>query len=898
MLHALKDWFGGKHASRAVGKRAAHTERRARLGVECLETRELLTTAVPGLITVGPIHPTGPSLVSNYLLSPVAPGLGLAGNGDLYNTAGPGLPQLIDTAVQSLTVANNRIYDLHTNGTLDVLNSNGSGLQVLAPSVSQFAVDGTGSVVALEKDGSLVHFAPGSTVPESMGFAVTTSIRSGGLAVSIGSQTSPSTALTSAAFKVSSFLLDGAGSVVALTFGGSLVRFAPGSPSGQQMTGTFDSFAKDGSGSVVALDSGKQLWLFAPGSMTRQLMAGGVSKFAIDYSGSAVALEDGGNLMHFAPGSTRPQWTLPSIQSFGIRSDGLIYALHANNDLSLESLTGQLLVDFGVVQNFTLSGDGSCYFLQNGNLIRNTAGGNITIASVKSFGFRSDGLIYVWHTNGDLILVNSSAQQLVDFGVVQDFKLASDGSGYFLQNGNLSRNTPTVMRSIAGVQSFTLVNGDEVVYLSSLSTTNGYAPGYSAQYLQTGSAVTIYGSGFGPGIRVQFGNSGITATPIAIDSKGTWLTVYVPRYAASGPLSLILPDGTVLQSTQTFTVHDYINTYGFSFNNFNFNVSWGMIKGEFGGDQADITVGIPFTHLQVDTGVPSPFALAYWGVAAAALNGKGACFGMALTSDLLAARGQTVYNLPANASLMTTIEQNHLAQMSAEMIHYAASWVVGHSAQGIYSQLSAFLAAGDHPIITLGSGADHAVVAYDLEPGPKGNGDYYIDVYDPNRPANPTNDSAQEMASRIYIDPSRGWSFQMAGGQTYSGGYGPFSMMVVPSSVLSGSLTMPTTLEGLATIIFGSSACSTPAGTALASESHAIFLSAPGSVSAMEQTEELRRPSNLVLSLESKPTPVHTAEQQIRSSKAGRSERLEDEGYGMGLGSIVYGELVSATPTN
>jgi hypothetical protein len=556
-----------------------------------------------------------------------------------------------------------------------------------------------------------------------------------------------------------------------------------------------------------------------------------------------------------------------------------------------------------------MPGDGSAYFLQNGTgkLIRNTSTGNITIAGVQSFGFRSDGLIYVWHTNGDLTLVNSSAQQLVDFGVVQNFKLGSDGSGYFLQNGNLSRNTPTVMRSIAGVQSFTLVNDDEVVYLSSLSTTNGYAPGYSAQYLQTGSVVTIYGSGFGPGIRVQFGNSVITATPVAIDTSGNWLKVYVPRYAASGPLRLILPTGDVLQSTQAFTVHDYLNTYGFNFsNNFNFNATFALLKGEFGGDQTDITVGIPFTSLQIDTGIPSPIALSLVGLLnSAALSvlgvrfGDGACFGMALTSDKLAASGQTVYNLPANGSLVTTIEQNHFAQISANMINYAAGWALsGHSAQGIYNELSGLLARGDHPIITLGSGANHAVVAYDLEPGPKGNGDYYIDVYDPNRPANPTNDMAQEIASRIYIDPSRGWSFQMAGGQIYSGGYGVFSMMVVPSSVLSGSLTMPTTLEGLGTIIFGSRPNSTPLWTAQASEPYPILVSVPGDVLSMKQPEEARQLAKLVFALESQRMPVRAADQQVCWREAGLNESLEDEGYDMGLGSFVWGGLVSATPAN
>jgi hypothetical protein len=46
--------------------------------------------------------------------------------------------------------------------------------------------------------------------------------------------------------------------------------------------------------------------------------------------------------------------------------------------------------------------------------------------------------------------------------------------------------------------------------ITSLSTTQGFAPGYSAQYLSAGSSLTIYGAGFRPGSKVQFG----------IDSQG------------------------------------------------------------------------------------------------------------------------------------------------------------------------------------------------------------------------------------------------------------------------------------------------------------------------------------------------------------------------------------------
>jgi hypothetical protein len=435
-----------------------------------------------------------------------------------------------------------------------------------------------------------------------------------------------------------------------------------------------------------------------------------------------------------------------------------------------------------------------------------------------------------WTVNGQVRRTfPMSTYTLGSGGLPAGLSLSSSGvlSGLTTQTGTFpivvdaSGTDPVTKITVNSTKAYTLT----VFGVGSLSTTSGYAPGYSAQYLQTGSAVTIYGLGFQSGTMVQFGGSGPLAAATAIDPNGTWLTVNVPHGAETGRLRVILPNGTtVLQSAQTFTVHDYLNTYGFNFTNFNIpGITWGIVKGEFGGDQVDVMAG------PIDTGVPSPFALAYWRVVAAALNGKGACFGMALTSDLLAAGGQTVYSLPETGALVTTIEQNHLAQTSAQAIHYAASWALsGHSAGGIYNQLSTLLAGGDHPIITMAPGTEgHAVVAYDLEPGPKGNGDFYIDVYDSNLPAYSLgSEQGTEVHSRVYIDPAAGWSCAPQG--FASSGYAT-SLMVIPSGVLSGQLTMPASLGGLLTIIFGSG---TPAPQSLpvplAGQSYSATIRATG----------------------------------------------------------------------
>ena len=194
--------------------------------------------------------------------------------------------------------------------------------------------------------------------------------------------------------------------------------------------------------------------------------------------------------------------------------------------------------------------------------------------------------------------------------------------------------------------------------------------------MQTGSSVTITGNGFIPGDLVLFGDPGTTdpkqlrtiaeqvgATPTALN--GTSLTVNVPRSAISGPIVVVDPVGADsaigLKSPQGFTVKDYRNTFCFSFKNFSFNVTWDMVKGEFGGNQVDICPGIPFTNICWDTGIPNPLALALWGDEAIAFNGNGACYGMALASVVMsenpgminAANGlpsgasPTIYNLHA-----------------------------------------------------------------------------------------------------------------------------------------------------------------------------------------------------------------------------------------------------------
>jgi hypothetical protein len=122
--------------------------------------------------------------------------------------------------------------------------------------------------------------------------------------------------------------------------------------------------------------------------------------------------------------------------------------------------------------------DGNGYFLANGNLYANTPTANYEVLGVQSFGFRSDGLMYVWHTNQDLTLNTLMRQQVSDFGVVQCFSQGLAGTGYFLQNGNLIQNTPSGNVTLdSNVAQFAIDGAGNVIALDQMVTIHSYLQG-------------------------------------------------------------------------------------------------------------------------------------------------------------------------------------------------------------------------------------------------------------------------------------------------------------------------------------------------------------------------------------------------------------------------------------
>ena len=249
-----------------------------------------------------------------------------------------------------------------------------------------------------------------------------------------------------------------------------------------------------------------------------------------------------------------------------------------------------------------------------------------------------------------------------------------------------------------------------------------------------------------------------------------------------------------------------------------------MLKSAYGGNQVDIA------PLGVDTGVPSPAALVEWGIMAAAMNGKGSCYGLLLasqqmsqntnlinsTNGLPAGKAATAYNLIPNGPLVAMIENDQVAQWDPPVLRIVTGWqaanVGGQLTTGsVYNQIAGELAKGEHPIIGLPK-ASHAVLAYGLEPGPKGNGDYYIDTSDPDSPYNYKGDETSqashlmtETGSRIYVSPTSNgtWSFSTAGDTPYTGGMG--SLIVMNQEVTTQAPQFMSSPGGLLNFVFGSS---------------------------------------------------------------------------------------------
>jgi hypothetical protein len=360
--------------------------------------------------------------------------------------------------------------------------------------------------------------------------------------------------------------------------------------------------------------------------------------------------------------------------------------------------------------------------------------------------------------------------------------------------------------------------------IDSFEPTSGLTPQSGRQ----GTEVVLQGVGFCQESQVAFGLSTLTGQPIAkakptsISADGRELHVNVPDLATDGPLAVITPSGHQIISTDVFRVQSYRNTDGFSFENY-----------PYGGINFDDTVelfGFAQTHL-FGTPIPNPLVGIFIVVFNAFFGGHESCYGFCLASQRLLHGDQsfspfppsgatTVWRLQGpiapSAQLAHYIHIQHIAQLSAENVHFYLARSVGNigaSGDDIRSQVVSLLASGDHPIIALrkSSSEGHVLIAYDLEEG-DGEGDFYIDVYDPNIPfvgeenVNGELHKTLEQASHIHVFPDGRWHYPLYKHDCncpHNWDGDASGLIVIPYGVPPVQPTIPTSLDGLTTVISG-----------------------------------------------------------------------------------------------
>ncbi|UUY03831.1 hypothetical protein LRS13_24755 [Svornostia abyssi] len=166
--------------------------------------------------------------------------------------------------------------------------------------------------------------------------------------------------------------------------------------------------------------------------------------------------------------------------------------------------------------------------------------------------------------------------------------------------------------------------------------------GWVPHDLRAGTIVTLSGRGLCAGATVQFGNPRATTTPADVDPTGTSLRVRVPRLATTGPITVSGPDEAIVSAP--FTVLTPRSVEAFKFNNFDHpGIGLDEVTALYGEAQTRITIdpcnplpGVIPPVCPIPTPLPNPLVGIYIVVSNAALQGKGSCYGIAVTSQHIA----------------------------------------------------------------------------------------------------------------------------------------------------------------------------------------------------------------------------------------------------------------------
>jgi hypothetical protein len=509
---------------RATPRHAGGVRRAARLAVECLEARELLSDGV-------------------------VPGYSLDSSGNLYNTAGA-QPQLIDTGVQAIAgTGGSSVFDLHVDGRLYRQDITGTrtyldgGVMAIAGTggTSAFDLHSNGALYRQDIAGTWLNIDNGVQAIAGTGGPSAFDLHTNG---ALYRQDIAGTWLN-----IDNGVLAIAGtggpSASDLHTNGALYR--------QDITGT--SLNIDNGVKAIAGTGGSSVFdLHANGALYRQDITGtwlnidnGVQAIAATGGPSAFDLHTNGALYRQDISGT---WAYldGGVQAIAGAGGVSAFDLHTDGKLYRQDIRGTWAYLGGGVQSFVLVADGSAYWLTaDENLYRWTVGGGTSLyaSNVGTFLVNADGSITTkppaWIDSGVLYVLGTSFSDTI----IAAQALSVQGNSLTIGALTVQLNGRTVLTADPGQVSKIVVlpgDGNDTVDLSSVITipaevytgdgNNSVTGGQAGNLLVAGNGNNTFVGGKGDDVMIA-GQAGNDVFDPVYDRTGGNDTYIVPGLGAA-----------------------------------------------------------------------------------------------------------------------------------------------------------------------------------------------------------------------------------------------------------------------------------------------------------------------------------------------------------------------------
>jgi hypothetical protein len=413
-------------------------------------------------------------------------------NGNLYNNTGT-QPELIDSGVKQFTVVNNQVFDLHTNGNVELLNPDGSGKSQVASNMTSLVSDASGNVFALDYGSGVVwEYVPGSGTNWTI----------------IGTN---GTALVG----------DATGNVFLLNSAGYVYEHVPNSGWNWTIIGTNGTaLVGDATGNVFLLNSAGYVceYVLGSGGNSNVVSSSGLSDLVSDATGNVFALGYGSGVVWEHVLGSGGNWNV--ISSSGLSdlvsdATGNVFALSYGSGVVWEHVLGAGAdwnpIPATGVTALVSDATGDLIMLNTLGLVydRSASGSsNIIGSGVVAIAIAADGNVRMENSHGTWYEETTPGQWV--FGV--DHPDPGNGVGYSAVTGALfGPGGPSYMDVQQGVlgDCWLLASLAETAYRAPADITGMFT--YDGTAFENGAQVGVY--------TVRFYNSGGTAKYVTVDTE-------------------------------------------------------------------------------------------------------------------------------------------------------------------------------------------------------------------------------------------------------------------------------------------------------------------------------------------------------------------------------------------